>query len=130
MINCVIKNNMTNCGQKNELNEDFQEMFESGYLRWNIISPVQLRIKVSRGKVKTTYFYRKSIFHYLVVKYSLYCRSWAREKGVVQSSQLDKTSNWISISRRNIHKMIPCEPLKDVCYRVSQNIIYYNIYYI
>ena len=46
-------------------------------------------------------------------------------KEVVKSSQSAVTCNCIRISRRNVHKMIPWEPLTDVWYRVSQNLIFF-----
>ena len=33
--------------------------------------------------------------------------------------------NWMSIFRQNLHKMIPCEHLKDVWYKVSLNSIFF-----
>ena len=46
-------------------------------------------------------------------------------KGVLQWSQYAIICNWISISPHNLHKMIPCEHLSDVWYRVSQNSIFF-----
>ena len=66
----------------------------------------------------------ETIWHILGMKrYTL--KNASSFKGVVQWSQCAITCNWMNISRRNLHKMIPCTHLTDGWYRVYQNSIFF-----